>query len=361
MFRNYNKLDIEPHAGLNIITGNNAQGKTNLIESIFLNLKGYSYRSSNDKEVVNWEGDTTNVSTNIIDTGYEWNQTVSINSDGIKKFFINGVEKKKKDIKSCGVVLFSPDDLSLIKNSPVERRKYLDLEIGPYNSVYDYHIKKYNQILAHRNKLLKNIRDGIENLQMLDIWDEQLVDAGTAVLLCRITVLKKLVPLAIKWYSVITGGSEELEIRYLSSLKITPPIEQDKIKSRFFEFIVNTRKNEIKICQTTVGPHRDDLIFLINGKDAKMFGSQGQQRSIVLSLKLAQVSLWIAENNTTPILLLDDVMFELDDNRQKFLISKATQGIQTFITTCCIDQNLLINKEYKIFMVERGSIISNTQ
>lgn len=357
MFRNYTSLELNPHPGLNIITGKNAQGKTNLLEAIFFNLNGGSFRTNTDKDLIFWQKDYTNVVTVIENNNRRWKQAVAVNNTGQKKFFINGVEKKKKELGHSGVVLFTPDDLALIKSSPLVRRRFLDQEVGPFHPGYIYNIQQYNRVLTHRNRLLKNIRIGKESSVMLEVWDEQLVSIGTSVLLGRLSILKKLAPYVIKWYRTMTDGKEELEIRYLSSLKIEAPIDENRLKTKFHQVLKESRSEEIKKCQTTAGPHRDDVIFFINGKDARNFGSQGQQRTIVLSLKMAQVSLWSEENNSKPILLLDDVLFELDKYRQEMLLLKIKEGIQTFITTSQFTNSIKLESDYKLFMVNNGVIV----
>lgn len=355
-FRNYENLEINPSPGLNIITGKNAQGKTNLLEAIYFNLNGASFRATNDKDLINWRNDYSSVITVIENHNYQWKQTVAINQIGQKKFFINDVEKKKKELGHSGVVLFTPDDLALIKNSPQVRRKFLDQEIGPFHPGYRHHIQQYNKILSHRNQLLKNIRVKRESIDMLELWDQQLVENGTNVLLARLAILKRIAPHIIKWYRVMTESKESLEIRYLSSLKIEPPIEAQKLKERYYQLLKINRHEEINKCQTLIGPHRDDIVFFINGKDARNFGSQGQQRTVVLSLKMAQVSLWSEENNTEPILLLDDVLFELDKYRQEMLLLKVQDNIQTFITTSQFAKDIRFKNESKIYEVNNGVI-----
>ncbi|MBM7855833.1 DNA replication and repair protein RecF [Desulfohalotomaculum tongense] len=358
-FRNYNCLEFEPHRNLNIITGLNAQGKTNLLEAIFFNLSGRSFRTNNLKEVISWQSDYCSVANVVAMENRQWKQSVAVNKAGNKKIFINGVEKKKKDLRHSGVILFTPDDLALIKNSPAERRKFLDQEIGSFYPAHARSIQQYAKVLSHRNRLLKNARNK-SNLDtaMLEIWDQQLVTSGTSVLLGRLLILKKLAPLAIKWYNLMTGGKENLEIRYMSSLKIEIPVDNKKLKERFYQVLKEVRGEEIKRCQTLAGPHRDDVIFFINGKDARIFGSQGQQRTVVLSLKLAQVTLWTREYQSKPVLLLDDVLFELDKTRQEMLLTKAREGIQTFVTTSQFNSHDL-NQQYRLFTVENGRLISS--
>ena len=354
MFRNYQQVEISPHADLNIIIGKNAQGKTNLLEAIFFNINGCSFRAVNDKDVINWQNDYCSVTAVVENNGYKWKQTAAFHKTGSKKFFINGVEKKKKDLKSFGVVLFTPDDLTLIKNSPAVRRKFLDQEVGSFYNTYTDLISKYNKIVNQRNHLLKSIRAAKENALLLDVWNQQLVDNGTSVLLLRLEILKKLAPIVKKWYYELTDGKEKLDLKYLSSLKIEAPADENSLKKRFYQVLNEIQTEEIKRCQTLVGPHRDDICFFVDDKNARSFGSQGQQRTIVLSLKLALMTLFNKEFNSNPIVLLDDVLFELDEVRQNMLLDKLNNGVQTFITANQFNQQILKDKNYRLFKTENG-------
>lgn len=361
MFRNYRHLEFSPHNNLNIIIGPNAQGKTNLLEAIFFNLKGYSYRTNDDKEVINWQNDYCNVTCLLENKGRKWQQSVALNKAGLKKYLINGVEKKRRDFSQVGVILFTPDDLELIKSSPAVRRKFIDHELGSFYSPYTHFIGKYNKILAQRNHLLKSIKASKESTDMLELWNQQLVDNGTSVLLLRLAMLKKLAPIAKKCYYHLTDGYEMLDIKYLSSLKIDGRMEEDSLKKRFYQVLKQMHPQEVRRCQTLVGPHRDDINFLINGKDARAYGSQGQQRTIVLSLKLALMTLYLTEFNMQPIVLLDDVLFELDQKRQKMLLNITKQGIQTFITTNNLNSQILQDHDYQLIRIKEGLIINNDQ
>ncbi|MBO8138437.1 MAG: DNA replication/repair protein RecF [Desulfotomaculum sp.] len=356
-FRNYRYLQLEPHPRLNIITGLNAQGKTNLLEAIFFNLCGYSFRTKNLRDIINWQSEYCCVISELKKEGRQWKQSLALNKKGKKKILINSVERTNKDLNHSGVIIFTPDDLTLIKNSPAERRRFLDLEVGPFYPAYKQAIQQYNKVLFHRNHLLKNIKaNKNKDNTLLEIWDQQLIIHGTNVLLGRLAVLKKLAPLAVKWYNLMTGGQEDLEIRYLSSLQINPTADDKSIKAYFQKMLNELHYEEIKKCQTLVGPHRDDIIFFINDKEARKFGSQGQQRTLVLSLKLAQLSLWEHEYQSHPILLLDDVLFELDSKRQEFLLSKINQGIQTFVTTNQLYNRDYLGNDYKLLEINSGKV-----
>ena len=337
---------------MNIITGKNAQGKTNLLEAIFFNLTGYSYRTSNYKDLINWNSSIASVSTIILKDDIEHKQCVAINKDGEKKIKINEVEKKNKDIHHR-VVIFTPNDLNLIKGSSAARRDFFDKEAGVLFGGYRNYIRRYNRVLINRNRLLKNTYN--KNSNELKIWTEYLVQTGTDVLINRLKVLNKITPFTIKWHSIVTGNAEKLEIRYLSCLKIKKPLNKSDLKSQFLYSIESSYEEEIKKGYTVIGPHRDDIVFLVNGKNIKKFGSQGQHRTVILCLKLALISLYINEYRSTPILLMDDVFFELDKDRQKMLLYQIQKGVQTFITTNYFEDNLL-DLDYNKYFIKDGNL-----
>lgn len=331
-FRNYQDQTFQPHSAINIITGPNAQGKTNLLEAIYYSLRGRSFRAEKDLDIVNWHHKPTKIETEVqLATrilNIQWKIT---NSN--KKLLINGVDKPRSELDFFGVVLFCPEDLSLIKGSPQERRRFLDYEVGPLNPAYSKSWRQYARVLTQRNALLKEIRDRRSNQDMLEVWDEQLYRYGAKIINLRLQVLKKLIPLARRTHYHLTGGKEELQAKYLSSLVLEPSMNEEQIYQIFAQASKKMRATEIQRCQTMLGPHRDDIFLALNGIEAKAFGSQGQQRTVTLSLKLAQLDLWHHEYGDYPVLLLDDVLFELDQSRQTMLLEKVLNKVQTFITT----------------------------
>lgn len=331
-FRNYKEESMKPHPSINIITGPNAQGKTNLLEAIFYSLRGRSFRAERDKDVICWQSEQT-----VLQTEVEFaSRTFVIQwkiREGNKKLLVNGVETPRSELDHFGVVLFCPEDLHLIKGSPQERRHFLDYDVGPLNPTYSRSWRQYARVLTQRNTLLKEIRDRRAAQEMLEVWDEQLYRHGARVILLRLQVLKKLIPVARRIHHELTRGDEELQAKYLSSLVLEPGLTEDQIYHIFAAASKKVRSMEIQRCQTLLGPHRDDLSLSINGIEAKTFGSQGQQRTVTLSLKLSQLELWNKEYGEYPVLLLDDVLFELDRNRQSMLLDKVLNRVQTFITT----------------------------
>ncbi|GAB6179176.1 DNA replication/repair protein RecF [Desulfotomaculum defluvii] len=331
-FRNYTEAIFIPHPSINIITGSNAQGKTNLLEGIYYSLRGRSFRAERDKDISKWQTKQTIIDSEISLTSRIFHIHWKI-GERTKKLFFNGVETPRSELDHFGVVMFSPEDLYLIKGSPQERRHFLDFEVGQLSPGYSKIWRQYSRVLHQRNTLLKEIRDRRSNPEMLEVWDDQLYRHGAKVIYLRLEVLKKLIPLARKIHFSLTGGAEELQVKYLSSLVLEPGLSEEKIYQIFLNSSKKLRKIELLRCQTLLGPHRDDLSLAINGIEAKTFGSQGQQRTVTLSLKLSQLDLWYHEFGYYPVLLLDDVLFELDRDRQSMLVNKVMNKVQTFITT----------------------------
>jgi len=357
-FRNYLRENIEPGFLLNILNGENAQGKTNILESIYLVCTGRSFRTSKESEIINWKSDFSVISCLFESAGRKLALKVSL-TPGQKKIKINGAPVRGYPFGWPGVVLFTPDDMAIIKGSPQERRRFLDLEMGPFNNQYGYCLNRYQRILVQRNNLLREIRERKRNNESLQAWNEQLVQYGSKIIFMRLILLKKANPVVQNIYRELTGGVEEINIRYLSSLKIGNLTSEQEIFDRFNNDLFAVKNEEIERGQSLIGPHRDDLVFLVNGKEARIYGSQGQQRTIVLVLKLAQIQMWNDEIGEYPILLLDDVLFELDNTRQNALFNKIKDKVQTFITSTevkDIDVSDSIGK--RIFVVREGKIIN---
>lgn len=328
-FRNYNTLHWEPHPGINLITGLNAQGKTNLLEAIYYSGLGYSFHKK-ASEVINWQSDTASISVVYQINNINMDITMHI-SHHEKKILINGSEGKRKLLPGrFGIILFKPDDLQIIKGPPAMKRDFIDREIGILEPVYLKNLLQYRRVVEQRNNLLRN---GFRNNDSFHIWNESFYQYGAQVLSRRIKLLQKYIPLVQKAYALITGGHEELEMKYLSTLKITGNTKLEQIIKAFIGEGKTRQKEELYKKQTVFGPHRDDVSFLINNKDARYYASQGQIRSIVLALKIAQINLFYYENGEYPILLLDDVLMELDEQRQQYLLKLISNHIQSFITT----------------------------
>lgn len=357
-FENYRNLKndiITPCDGVNIIYGNNAQGKTNLLESLWLFCGGHSFRASKDSEVINHNEQFARLEMRFF--GQEREQTAKILVNGNKKQVeINGVEKKSAASlieKFCAVV-FSPEDLNLIKRGPSERRKFIDSAICREKLKNAVVLSKYKRILIQRNSLLKDIykRPSLEDT--LDVWDEPLIKFGAQLIKRRIDYVNMLSKSASVFHNGISKNNENLEIRYISTADIQNDDNLETITEKFRKKLNDNKKDDIRTGITNYGPHRDDIEILINSKNAKAFASQGQQRSAVLSLKLAEASVLKEKMGEEPVILLDDVLSELDSSRQDFLLNELT-NCQVFIT-CCEKSNKEQLKKGKIFYLEDGVV-----
>ncbi|OPY58848.1 MAG: DNA replication and repair protein RecF [Pelotomaculum sp. PtaU1.Bin035] len=357
-FRNYLRQDIEPGLLFNILTGKNAQGKTNILESIYLCCTGRSFRTLKEKELINWESEFSLIRC-LLETSRREIELKALLKPGQKKIKVNGALARGYPLGWPGVVLFTPDDMVIIKGSPQERRRFLDSEIGPFNPQYGYYLNRYQRVLVQRNNLLREVREKKSKNDLLQAWNEQYCHYGSKIIFIRLALLKKANPIIRKLYRELTGDSEEIDIRYHSSVKIDYSFSEHEIFTRLTAELASIKKEEIERAQSLIGPHRDDLVFLINGNDAKVYGSQGQQRTIVLTLKIAQIQMWNNELSEYPILLLDDVLFELDSLRQKALFSRVKDKVQTFVTSTEAE-NINISGDFykKLYTVKRGNILS---
>ena len=357
-FENYRNLKndiLQPCDGVNIIYGDNAQGKTNLLEAIWLFCGGHSFRSAKDSEVIRWDENFARLEMRFF--GQEREQTAKLIFTGNKKQLeINGVEKKSAAAlieKFCAVV-FSPEHLNLIKRGPSQRRKFIDSAICREKLQNAVILSKFNRVLVQRNSLLKDIyrRPSLENT--LSVWDEPLIQNGAMLIKKRMDYVEMLSQRAKIYHDGISKNSEKLEIKYISSIDAEMSDRTDEIAEKFRKKLNENRKDDIRTGVTNFGPHRDDIEILINGKNARAFGSQGQQRSAVLSLKLAEASVLKERMGEEPVILLDDVLSELDSKRQDFLLNEL-KDCQVFIT-CCEKSNKEQLKEGKIFLLKNGEV-----
>ncbi|AZO93603.1 DNA replication/repair protein RecF [Halocella sp. SP3-1] len=347
-------LDLSPN--LNIILGYNGQGKTNLLESIYLLGTGSSHRSNVDSDLINWHREKALVQVLLKKKDQDLRLSLIFTASQ-KRIEINNTPYKKISdlIGNLNIVLFSPEDLNLIKGGPSYRRKFLDIEVSQVSPYYYHLLNEYKHILKQRNNLLKNIRDKKDNKELLEVWDEKLVETGSKVINKRIDVVEKLKLLARLGQRKITNGSENLKIDYDCSLSNTGKKEETDII--FKQDLVNNRKEEIYKGYTIFGPHRDDLILKVNDIDIRKFGSQGQQRTTALALKLAELEFMKSETGEYPVLLLDDVFSELDELRRNTLLSVVTDRIQTIITATDLSiPSVLKRDHYKVFNVREGNI-----
>lgn len=347
-FRNYEKLDINFDSGTNILYGDNAQGKTNILEAAYLSGTTKSHKGSKDKEMIRFGSDEAHIRTVVSKNEKEYRIDMHLRQHGSKGVAINQIPIKKASelFGILNIVFFSPEDLNIIKNGPSERRRFIDFELCQLDRIYLSNLGKYNKTLVQRNKLLKDIAYRPELLDTLQIWDMQLLEYGKLVIKKRREFVEKLNDIIGDIHSSISGGREKLILRY-----------EPNIDDIFFEDeLLRARNKDLKLCQTTVGPHRDDMLFSIDGVDIRKYGSQGQQRTSALSLKLSEIDLVKQNINNTPVLLLDDVLSELDSNRQNYLLNSITD-IQTIITCTGLDEFVKNRFQVdKVFHVVKGHV-----
>lgn len=359
-YRNYNEAQLKCHPKLNIIIGNNGQGKTNLVEALYFSGLGRSFRTTKDYELIKMSEDFSYVKVEFDRLYTDLTVEYRLHKKLKKEMKINGVALTKMSelFGEVNIVVFSPEDLRLIKEGPTERRRFIDRELSHISKKYVKAIISYNRILNQRNNLLKKIKDQPNLKSTIPIWDEQLSDVGTKIILARIDFIEKLGVISKELHKSITDDKEELTLKYLSNVKIND-VNYDKIREEFINKLNDKTILDIQRGFTSVGPHRDDLSFYINDIETRVYGSQGQQRTAALSLKLSEIELINDEVGEYPILILDDVMSELDVHRQKDLV-KAIQNVQTFITTTDIDDIISdYFKDSKIIEVNDGHLVES--
>lgn len=358
-FENYRNLadnTILPCEGVNVIYGDNAQGKTNLLEALWLFCGGHSFRGSKDSEAICWGKSFSRLDMRFF--GQEREQTASIKIQGGKKQVeINGVQKSSAAalIERYCAVVFAPDHLSLIKRGPSERRKFIDSAVCREKLRNAVALSKYNRALAQRNSLLKEIYRNPSMKSTLGVWDEPLATAGAIVIKNRLEYIAMLSERSEQFHRGISKDKENLSISYVTSLDIELESDMSDIRNALLSKFEKSVDEDIKTGFTNHGPHRDDIEIKINGRNARSFASQGQQRSAVLSLKLAEASVLRQRMGEQPVILLDDVLSELDNSRQDFLLNEL-KDFQVFIT-CCEKSNKEQLKNGKIFHIKNGEVL----
>ena len=352
-YRNYNALDIELCPNVNVFMGDNAQGKTNILEAIYYCAFAKSHRTSKDKELINWNGEHAFISVDVGRERLDKRIDISILKDGKKSIRINKIKIKKigELFGNFNVVMFSPEDLRIIKDSPGVRRKFIDMELCQLNPKYYYNLVQYNKVLNERNILLRNRNTSSE---MLEIYDMQLVEFGYNIIRDRIKYIESLNKYAEKIHSDITSGKEKINFKYISTIK-----DLENIKENFYTLLEKNRSKDCDRGITSIGPHRDDFFIYINDIDTKSYGSQGQQRTAVLTMKFSSLEIIKELTGEFPVLLLDDVLSELDFNRKKYILSTIGQ-IQTVITCTGIeDLYEYLDEKAKVFKVKNGEIVNS--
>ena len=349
-YRNYESLHLQFDKGTNILYGDNAQGKTNILEAIYVAATTKSHKGSKDNEIINFDKEEAHIRTYLEKDEIETRVDMHLRKSKSKGIAIDGQKiKKAADLLGlCNVVFFSPEDLNIIKNGPAERRRFVDMELCQLDSFYLYNLNHYNKIVNQRNKLLKDMYMNPDLKDTLTIWDSQLVSFGSKIIERRKVFAEQLNEIILGIHKKLSGGKEEIVVFY------NPDVSIEDFEAK----LKVNQERDIKLKQTTIGPHRDDFSFMIGKLDIRRFGSQGQQRTAALSLKLSEIELLKKIAKDSPILLLDDVLSELDSNRQNYLLN-SIGDIQTIIT--CTGLEEFVNNRFeinKIYKVSDGKVNS---
>jgi DNA replication and repair protein RecF len=339
-FRNYEHQSLTFGPGVNILIGENAQGKTNVIEAIHCLALGKSHRTNKDADLIQWNAAEAFIQATVAYDHYS-DRTLRIDFTGSgKRARVSGVPQTKMTdyIGHLQIVLFAPEDLQLVKGGPAVRRRFLDMELGQTQPTYLYHLTRYTRALQQRNSLLRSA-DHLDPV-FLDAFDEQLVEHGTEILLRRLAFVDQMRTYARQIHSTISDHREELDLTYSTTVRTgersaLDAVREDRAQAAevFRDALARRRQNDLHLRYTSVGPHRDDLVFALNGQPVQSFASQGQQRTIALSVRLAEIDFIRGEVGEYPVLLLDDVLSELDDSRQRNLVLSMSAKVQTVLTT----------------------------
>lgn len=342
-YRNYKTLSLDFDPNTNIFYGDNAQGKTNILEAVYVSGTTKSHRSSKDRELIRFSEEEAHICTFVEKNGIVHKIDMHLRKNRTKGIAIDGIPIKKAS-ELFGIihfVFFSPEDLSIIKNGPSERRRFIDIELCQLDKVYLYNLSNYNKLVLQRNKLLKELYFRPDYREVLEVLDLQMIQYGSQIVKRRKLFIQELNEIIRKIHRQLSGEQEEIFLEY----------ESNSDEEHFAEHLKRNMDRDIRLKTTTTGPHRDDLSFLVNQIDIRKFGSQGQQRTAALSLKLSEIELARKTIHDAPILLLDDVLSELDGNRQNYLLN-SIQNVQTLITCTGLDEfinhRFAVNKVYKV-------------
>ena len=355
-FRNYDNLKIDFSSGTNILYGDNAQGKTNILEAIYVSATTKSHKGSKDKEIINFGKEEAHIRTILEKDNAEYRVDMHLRKNKSKGIAIDGQKIKRASdlIGRLNVVFFSPEDLSIIKNGPSERRRFMDMELCQLDHIYLNSLSKYNKLVVERNKVLKDLFEKPENSVLLDVQDKQLCEYGSVIIKAREKFIKELNEIISPIHEKLTGGKELLSVYY------EPNVSFEEFEKK----LSASRKKDMYAGQTTIGPHKDDFSFIVKkaqdpekeGIDIRKYGSQGQQRTASLSLKLSEIEIVKKSKKDNPVLLLDDVLSELDSNRQNYLLT-SIGDLQTIITCTGLDD--FVNNNFridKVIKVVNGNI-----
>ncbi|TWT26994.1 DNA replication/repair protein RecF [Planomicrobium sp. CPCC 101110] len=358
-YRNYESLDLSFSPEINVFIGENAQGKTNIMESLYVLSMAKSHRASNDKELIRWETDYGKIKADVYRKYGKLPLEITLSKKG-KSAKVNHLEQRRLSdyIGQLNVVMFAPEDLNLVKGSPQVRRRFIDMEIGQISPLYLHDLLTYQKLLKQRNHILKQNygKKSIDDV-MFDVYTEQFIEAAVKIIRKRYQFMDLLQKWAEPIHQGISRGLEQLQIRYQPISGLKPEWTSEEMASFLEQKLAEVRKRELERGLTLVGPHRDELQFFVNGYDVQTYGSQGQQRTTALSLKLAEIELIKQEVGEAPVLLLDDVLSELDDYRQSHLLNTIKGSVQTFVTTTSVEgiQHETIQSA-RLFEVSKGTV-----
>ncbi len=357
-YRNYERLNLKINKRFNVIYGYNAQGKTNILEAIFICSSGRSHRTPRDYELIKLGQKEFNIRLNVKRSILDAEIDVSYEKEGKKKIRINEIPLKKIGdlMGNLNTVIFSPEDLLIIKEGPSERRRFIDITLSQLRPAYFYDLQQYAKILEQRNTLLKEIQSKRELLDTLEVWNQNLINVGSKIIKTRQQFIEKLSSYAKQEHLKLSGGNENLDIKYDPSFNISDFSSLEAIRNEFESNINRVKERELFKGTTLLGPQRDDYDIFLDNKSIKIFGSQGQQRTAVLSVKMAEINIMKEETGEWPVLLLDDVMSELDTKRQEYLFENLEE-IQVFIT--CTDKGFFTAQAIKkadFFRVTEGVV-----
>ena len=347
-FRNYELLSLEFDRATNIFYGDNAQGKTNILEAVYLAGTTKSHRGTKDKDMIRFGSNESHIETIVKKNGIRYQIDMHLKKNSPKGIAINKIPIRKASelFGIINIVFFSPEDLNIIKNGPGERRRFIDLELSQLDKVYLNNLSNYNRIVNQRNHLLKEIDYNKSALETLDIWDMQLIQYGSRIIERRKVFIEEINEIISNIHKKLTGNREDIRIVY----------EPSNGALSFEQALLKNKEKDMRIKSTSVGPHRDDIAFLVGDIDIRKYGSQGQQRTSALSLKLSEIELVKKSINDTPVLLLDDVLSELDKHRQNYLLD-SIHDVQTLITCTGVDE--FVNHRFsinKVFHVQNGQV-----
>lgn len=336
-FRNLAELSLEPGPGISVFVGRNAQGKTNVVESIYFCSTGRSHRTARDRELIRWNEENAYMRAESAHGDGPHSVEIGLNASGRKLVKVNGLPARRMGelLGHVNSVMFAPEDLSLVKSGPAVRRRFLDMDISQTDANYFYDLQTYQKALMQRNSLLRGIAFNARLADTLDVWDAQLARSGGRIVVKRREFAARLFSAAVETHARL-AASERLEARYMASLESKAAGEAAEELARL---LLRAREADVKRGSTSQGPHRDDFTLLVNGYDLRLYGSQGQHRTAALALKLGELGVMREDTGEQPVLILDDVLSELDAARRAGLL-KAVEGIQTFITCVKVEDEM---------------------